>query len=241
MELKILGGDGAFPTRGGACNGYLVEHDGFRLLIDPGYAVFPRLTDDVDAVYVTHGHPDHCADLNPLLRARSAANAPMLPVHALPGALTAVLALDRPGWLDSTYELIEFDAGDAFTIGLFSSRTTSLPHFLPNAGVRLTAGGRTIAYTGDTGPSLALPAFAAGVDLLLAEASFADEVPAASADRLSSARQAGRLAAEAEVGQLVLTHLFPRTDTEAAVRAAARAYTGPITVAALTRGIAYAV
>ncbi|GAA1700987.1 MBL fold metallo-hydrolase [Fodinicola feengrottensis] len=241
MELKIIGGDGAFPAPGGACNGYVVEHDGFRLLIDPGYAVFPRLTEEVHAVFVTHGHPDHCADLNPLLRARSAVNAPRLKVHALPGALTAVLALDRPGWLDSAYELVEFSADDAFDIGPFSVRTTNLPHFLPNAGVRLTAGGQTMAYTGDTGPSPALPAFAAGVDLLLAEASFADEVPAASAEHLSSAHQAGQLAAEAEVGQLILTHLFPKTDNEAAVRAAADSYSGPIAVAARTRGIPFVV
>jgi ribonuclease BN (tRNA processing enzyme) len=239
MRLTVIGGDGAFPAPGGACNGYLVEHDGFRLLIDPGYAVFPRLQDEVDAVYVTHGHPDHCADLNPLLRARNARKAEPLPLYALPGALNAVLALDRPGWLDDAYELTEFAAGDAFDIGPFSVSTANLPHFLLNAGIRLTARGKTIAYTGDTGPSPALREFADSVDLLLAEASFADEVPPPSAPHLSSAKQAGRLAAEAGVGQLVLTHLFPSTDNEAAVRAAGAGYQGPIAVAARTRGVPY--
>jgi ribonuclease BN (tRNA processing enzyme) len=81
--------------------------------------------------------------------------------------------------------------------------------------------------------------FAADADLLLAEASFADEVPPESAAHLSSAKQAGQLAAEAGVGQLVLTHLFPSTDNEAAVRAAAASYAGPIAVAARTRGVRY--
>ena len=56
MRLTVLGGCGAWPAAGQACSGYLVEHDGFRLLIDPGYATLPRLlqsidADDVDAVW----------------------------------------------------------------------------------------------------------------------------------------------------------------------------------------------
>lgn len=68
----MLGGCGAWPAAGLACSGYLVEHEDFRLLVDPGYATLPRLLGyraarDIDAVLVSHGHPDHCADLNPLL------------------------------------------------------------------------------------------------------------------------------------------------------------------------------
>src|SRR5262245_44119743 len=70
MRMTVLGGCGAWPAADRACSGYLVEEDGFRLLVDPGYATLPRLlrhigADDVDAVFVSHGHPDHCADLNP--------------------------------------------------------------------------------------------------------------------------------------------------------------------------------
>ena len=91
LKLTIVGGCGGWPAAGEACSGYLLENDGFRLLIDPGYAVVPKLlrtvaADQVDAVLVSHGHPDHCADLNPLLRARAFMDQPAeaLPVHALP-------------------------------------------------------------------------------------------------------------------------------------------------------------
>ena len=104
MRLTVLGSRGAWPEAGQACSGYLVEHDEFRLLVDLGYAVVPRLQEfvavgRVDAVFISHGHPDHCADLNPLLRARVLRDdvLPPLPVYAPPGALDAVLALDRPG------------------------------------------------------------------------------------------------------------------------------------------------
>ena len=200
----------------------------------------PRLlrvlgADDVDAVLVSHGHPDHCADLNPLLRARTFRDEPppatALPVHALPGALDAVLALDRPASLAAAYDLQTFDAGDSLSIGPFEVLTRALPHFVPNAGVRLTAGGVSVAYTGDAGPSDVLVDLARGADLLLAEATYVDSVPNDSAGHLSSSRDAGRAATKADVWSLILTHLQPGTDRRAS-RAAARAeYPGPLDVA----------
>ncbi|MFB9675696.1 MBL fold metallo-hydrolase [Streptosporangium vulgare] len=243
MLLTILGGCGAWPGAGQACSGYLVEHDGFRLLVDPGYATVPRLlervtADQVDAVFVSHGHPDHCADLNPLLRARAFRDDPPapLPVYSLPGALDAVLALDRPGMLADAHALREFTAGDRIDIGPFRAQTRLLPHSVPNAGVRLTAGERVLAYTGDTGPSTEVVELARGADLFLAEATYANRVPEGSRRNLSSARQAGRQAEEAEVRHLLLTHLQPGTDATAARAAAAAEYDGEIGIA--TSGLA---
>jgi ribonuclease BN (tRNA processing enzyme) len=241
MELRVLGGCGAWPAAGQACSGYLLEHDGFRLLIDPGYAVLPRLlrvmdAAEVDAVLVSHRHPDHCADLNPLLRARAlrddVAPAPVLPVFALPGSLDAVLALDRPGLLDGAIELHPFEAGESFAIGPLAVDSRPLPHSVPNAGVRLTSGGRSLVYTGDAAPDPALVELARDADVLLAEASFVDEVPD-DGPTLSSARAAGRQATEAGVGKLVLTHLLPGTDRRKSTAAARAEFGRPIRVARL--------
>jgi ribonuclease BN (tRNA processing enzyme) len=240
MRLTVLGSCGAWPEAGQACSGYLVEHDGFRLLVEVGYAVVPRLlkrvsATEVDAVLISHGHPDHCADLNPLLRARVLRERPPppLPVYAPPGALDAVLALDRPGMLDSGYRLHELTPGEDLVIGPFGVQTRLLPHWWPNVGIRLTAGGRVLAYTGDTGPSPEVAALARDADLLLAEASYIDRVPEDSRPYLSSARQQGRQAAEAAVRQLVLTHLMPGTDPAAARAAARRGYHGEVSVAGI--------
>jgi ribonuclease BN (tRNA processing enzyme) len=238
VRLTVGGGCGAWPAAGGACGGYLLEHAGFRLLIDPGYASLPRVlasvdAGDIDAILISHGHPDHCADLHPLVRARVyAADPPApLPVHAPPGAVEAVMALDRPGALDDAYECREFRAGDRFEIGPFRVDTWLLPHFVPNAGLRLTAGGRCLAYTGDTGPSPDLVALARDADLYLAEATYPEVVPGRFEGMLSTARQAGADAARAGVGRLLLTHLWPGTSAEAALEAARAAYAGPIDVA----------
>lgn len=243
MLLTILGGCGAWPGAGQACSGYLVEHDGFRLLVDPGYATVPRLlervtADQVDAVFISHGHPDHCADLNPLLRARALRDDPPapLPVYSLPRALDAVLALDRPGMLTDAYVLHEFTAGGWLDIGPFRAQTRLLPHSVPNAGIRLTAGERVLAYTGDSGPSPDVVDLARGADLFLAEATYVDRVPEDSRRHLSSARQAGRQAKEADARHLLLTHLQPGTDATAAQAAAGAEYDGEIGIA--TSGLA---
>ena len=238
MRFTVLGGCGAWPEAGRACSGFLVEQDGFRLLVDAGYAIVPRLlqhigAEQLDAVFISHGHPDHCADLNPLLRARALRDdpAPPLPVYAPPGALNVVLALDHPGMLTAAYTLHEFIPGADLDIGPFRAATRLLPHWLPNAGVRLDGGGTVFAYTGDSGPAPEVVDLARGADLLVADSSYVDQIPADGQGKISSARHAGEQAAQAGAGQLVLTHLFPGTDHDAARVAAAARYGGDISIA----------
>ncbi len=214
-----------------------MEADGFALLLDPGYGVAVALTSNdapsFDAVLVSHGHPDHCADLNPILRARAWADPPRppLPVYAPAGALEAVLALDRPEVLAGSYEIQPLEPGDRLALGPFGVRTALLPHPRPNLGFRITAAGRSLVYTGDCGPSDTLIELADGADLLLAEASYAETVPDEIVGALSSAADVGREAATANVQRLLLTHLMPRTDEAGALAAAARSFAGPIAVA----------
>jgi ribonuclease BN (tRNA processing enzyme) len=238
VRLTILGGCGGRPTADLACSGYLVEHDGFRVLVDPGYATLTPLlrsagAEGVDAVLVSHGHPDHCADLHGLLRARHLRDdpAPALTLHAPAGALDRVLALDRPGVIDDAYALFEFEPGATLSIGPFSVETVALPHFVPNAGLRIAAAGAVLAYTGDTGPSGDLVRLADGADVFLAEASYPQTAPPDVEAYLSSAVLAARTAASARVERLVLTHLMPETDVRAAEAAARTLFDGPISVA----------
>jgi ribonuclease BN (tRNA processing enzyme) len=238
VRLTVLGGAGGYPPARGACSGYLIEHDGFRLLVDPGYAIVPRLlgiipAGAIDAVLVSHGHPDHVADLNPLLRARLMQDdeAPRLPAYSLPDALGPVLALDQIKALKGACDVRQFEAGEAFPIGPFAIESRLLPHSIPNAGVRISAGGTSITYTGDAGPSDDLVALADGTDLLLAEATYAESVPSGNAGVLNSALEVGRQATRARTARVMLTHLLPGTDPEVSRAAASRSFDGWIAVA----------
>ncbi|MBS2531914.1 MBL fold metallo-hydrolase [Catenulispora sp. NF23] len=244
MRVTVLGGSGAWPTNTEACSGFLLQHEGFSLLVDAGYAVLPRLLDlmpaeRLDAVYITHGHPDHCVDLNPLLRARAlgGADPDPLPVYAPHRALDAVLALDRPGMLDAALQRHDFEPGADFSVGPFDLRTALLPHWVPNAAVRATAGGRSVVYTGDGGPDPALVELARGADALVAEATYPEVMAADDAPYLSTAWQAARQAVEAGVGRLVLTHLWAGSEPGRYLDAAAREYDGPTLVA--TGGLSF--
>lgn len=156
---------------------------------------------------------------------------PPLPVYALPGALDAVLALDRAEVLAGSYAIHELEPRGEATIGPFQVGTALLPHPRPNLGFRISVGGRSVVYTGDCGPSDELIELAADAEVFLAEASYAETVPAEIVGALSSAADVGREAASAKAQRLVLTHLMPRTDERQAIVAAERSFTGPIAVA----------
>lgn len=244
MRVTVLGGSGAWPTADAACSGFLLQHEGFSLLVDAGYAVLPRLlqlmpAEQVDAVYISHRHPDHCADLNPLLRARGlgGADPAPLPVYAPHRALDAVLALDRPGMLDDALVRHDFEPGAGFSVGPFELRTALLPHSVPNAAVRVAAGGHAVVYTGDGGPDPALVELARGADVLIAEATQPEVQIDGEHGLLSTAREAARQAEQAGVGRLVLTHMWPGSEPGEFLDAAVKEYEGPTGLA--TSGLSF--
>jgi len=149
-----------------------------------------------------------------------------LALFSLPGAADPVLSLDRPGMLSEAYLLHEFRPGSHMQIGPFGVESRLLPHMVPNAGFRISAGHTSFSYTGDSGASAVFVELASSTDLMLAEATFVDDVPGHSAGYLSSARIAGEQATQAGVERLILTHLMPGTDPAEAMRAARSRYHG---------------
>lgn len=220
VELTILGGSGGWPQAGQACSGYLVSGDGYRLLIDPGYGIAGEVQrycrpDQIDAVLVSHGHPDHCADLNPLLRARvlGSRRCDPLPVLAPAGALTPVLELDPVSSIRAGAEEMLADPGSKIDFGPFTVLAAEVRHHVTSYGFRITGSdGAVLAYTADSGPSPDRVDLAQDANLLLGEVSYPERVPPADARYLCDARQLAELALAADVDQCVVTHLMPETD-----------------------------
>lgn len=227
MELTVLGGSGLWPRAGQACSGYLLAHDDVRLLIDPGYGVMVELLRycdavDVDAVLISHGDLDHCADLGPLLRARilgagtgaaELADRPVepLPVVAPEKALDGLLALDPVGLADGAE--LHRPIGAKIKFGPLAVESAELGRRPAGYGFRITdPDGAVFVYTGDSADSPERIEFARDAGLLLAEVTYPDGVPDRYAEQFSDASQVGRLALEADVDHCVITHLHPAAD-----------------------------
>ena len=215
MRLTVVGcsGSGPGPTSAASC--YLVEHDGFRLVLDLGNGAFGPLQShvdpgDVDAVFLSHLHADHCLDVAPFVvwhRYASGTRGPRVPLYAPIGAdRRLALAYSEDGDpLGDVFDFVFVGPG-SFSLGPFEATTARTAHPVECYALRLDVGGRSLVYTADTGPSAAVVGLARGADVLLAEAAH-PQIEGLPAALHLTGRQAGEHAAEAGVGRLLLTHV----------------------------------
>jgi ribonuclease BN (tRNA processing enzyme) len=182
MKLTVVGCSPAWPNPGGAHSGYLVEGPG-RVLLDCGPGVLPRLRERegwprVDAVVITHFHLDHWGDLVPWVWGAMyglGREAPRPELWLLPGGGKYLEALGGrlgfPDMFERTFEINEYRGGVAFSAGGLSVTPMQLPHYrLETYGMRVTNEHRTLAYSGDAGPSDQLVELARDADVFLCEA-----------------------------------------------------------------------
>ncbi|MCS6798760.1 MAG: MBL fold metallo-hydrolase [Myxococcota bacterium] len=224
MRLCVLGSGTAIahPRRG--ASGYALRApDGSWLLLECGPGSSRRWPkhgirhEAVRGVLVTHHHVDHCADLAAVLFARALVAPGTDTVLRLVGpqghrahldALASLYGLALEGAVGRV-EVVELRDREAWSDGPFDVEARHVQHVPGALGVRVRCAGRTLAFSGDSGPCAALVALLRGADLALVECSY----PAGRAsDRHLNAFEAGRMAAEAGVGRLLLTHLYPETD-----------------------------
>ncbi|MBT2209178.1 MULTISPECIES: MBL fold metallo-hydrolase [Actinomadura] len=241
MRVTVIGCSGSFPGPDSAASSYLVEAEGFSMLLDIGNGSIGALQRfhgvlDIDAICITHLHPDHCLDLTVYWIARTycpGGPAPRIPVYGPRGTAEHMIKayeLDpNPGMTDT------FDFRDLVTrptgIGPFTVTAARMNHPIEAYGLRVEHGGRVFTYSGDTGPSETLVRLAGGSDLFLCEAAFAQR-PGLPPDMHLNGREAGEHAERAEAGRLVLTHLLPWNDpAQTLAEAKASGYRGPIELA----------
>jgi ribonuclease BN (tRNA processing enzyme) len=233
LTLTVLGCSGTYPAPGGACSGYLVQAGGTTVAVDLGPGTFANLQAHVepaalDAVVLTHEHPDHWLDLPVLRNAfRYVLFLEDLPVYGT--AETERLATTLIEELDPTLVWHTLGPGGPVEIGGLRFRFGLTDHPVETLAVRVDAGGRSLLYSADTGPEWDPGDLGDGVDVLLCEASLRQDHE----DQVQhlSARQAGTLARTVGAGRLVLTHIVPGVDPDTQRADAEAAYGGDVTIA----------
>jgi ribonuclease BN (tRNA processing enzyme) len=246
MRLTVIGCAGSFPGPESPASCYLVEADGFRMLLDLGNGALGALQRyvglyEIDAICLSHLHGDHCLDMNSYWVARTYAPdgpRPPVPVYGPAGTAERLAAAQGVGVPQDMSAAFTFETLTPGTrrIGPFEITLDHVNHPVETFGFRIERGGRALAYSADTGESAALTGLARGADLLLCEASFADGA-ANPPDLHLTGRQAGEHAARAGAGELVLTHLVPWNDQAVMLNEAARAFGGPLSLASSGRVI----
>jgi len=223
LRITTVGTGTCVPRldRGGPC--VLVRAGDTAAAVDLGLGALHGLLReglchrDLDALFLTHLHPDHTAELVSFLFAANYDEVPRTRPLLLVGGpgvrdFLAGLRNLHGRWVEPQgYALTvrELAPGEELAVGDLHCRTGAATHIPSSLAYRFAAGARSVVITGDTGPCAELEAFAQGADLLVAEASLR---PGASAVGHLSAAQAGALARRAGVGRLLLTHLYPTAD-----------------------------
>ena len=240
MRLTVVGCSGSIPGPDSPASCYLVEAEGFRMVLDLGSGAIGALQRfggyrDLDAVLLSHLHPDHYADVLSLYVARTYGGSgfPRLPVYGPQGtAKHLARAYGRPEapGLSTRFEFSEWSKG-AHRIGPFTVTVARVAHPVPTWAMRVEHGGHSLVYSADTGVSSSLVQLAHGADLALFEASFQDGKDHGPPGLHLTGREAGEHAREAEVARLVVTHVPPWNDADVLLSAATEAFGGPAELA----------
>jgi ribonuclease BN (tRNA processing enzyme) len=247
MSVTVLGSSASSPDAGDACAGYLVRQGGTCLLLDCGPGVLGNLrrfvdVAELDAIVISHFHPDHFLDLIPMryglrygLDPDRATPRPR--VFLPPGGIAYLRGVGRalrgnPAFFDASFDLAEFDPGAAIVIGALELTFCRTTHDEPTWATAVRGEG-CFVYTADTRESASLARFAMYADLLLCEATYPASLAGqtAGSEHHLTSHAAGLLAREAWVRQLMLTHFWPGIDRNLFAEEAERAFGAPVTLA----------
>lgn len=226
ITVDVLGAAGTYPAPTQPASGFLVRTGGASIWCDAGPGTFQALTaiaepSSLDAVVLSHLHPDHCSDLFSLVHYLAygpAASLATIDVYAPQGAGDRFAAFLDAGPDHAIHRVLRFhDANPGLEFQLGNARVAfaGARHTVPAVLIRIQTESSSMVYTGDTGPTAELDSFAAGVDTLIAEASLGpadDPFPFH-----MTAQQAAEAGLAAGVRRLILTHLRPTLDSDEAL------------------------
>lgn len=236
MRMTVLGSSGTFPVRGRPGSGYLIEHEGTRVWCEAGPGTLTALPVDaseLDAVFISHRHPDHCLDV--IIASHVFAYGPRsrlgVPLYGPASALEAVTGFVDGGRINEVYALHPMDDGDQVTIGSLSLTVAMSDHSVPTLASRWETEHRSLCYSADTGPAGKWMSLADGADLFLCEATYQGEPGLAEYPHHLTATEAGSIARTAGARALMLTHIPPHLDAARSVMEAEESFDRPVSLA----------
>lgn len=245
MRLTVVGCSGSYPGPESPASCYLVEAEDdartWRILLDLGSGALGRLHEyadplSIDAVFISHLHPDHFFDVSGyyvLRKYHPSGPQPRIPIYGPRGTAKRVAnaygLAAKPG-MSREFDFHEYGSQRTFEVGPLTVEVTPVAHPIESYATKVSRGDRSFVYSGDTGPCRSLVELAKGTDLLLAEAAFreGDDNPK---DLHMTGRQAAETAVQAGVGRLILTHIPPWYDRDATFAEARPVFDGLLELA----------
>ena len=241
IDLTVYGCAGSHTGFGRMCSGYLVEAAGKKILLDAGNGSTGNLQrehrlGDLDAIVISHRHVDHCIDLigcyyNLRFDPDHSGRMPLYAAAEVHDLLTSLLSGDAPMSFDDLFAHQEVGHGDHVQIGEVSLTFARSLHPVPTVSTRIEVDGVTLVYSGDSAGGEDLVEIARGADLLLCEATWVGDPADYPPDIHLTAAEAAKVANEAGVERLILTHLAGATDREQALAEAAAIFEGTVELA----------
>jgi ribonuclease BN (tRNA processing enzyme) len=241
LELTVLGCAGSHTGVGRACSGYLVRSGDTRVLLDAGNGSTANLQRfvgfaDLDAIVISHRHVDHCVDLVGAYYALKFgpdrdARLPVYGAAEVDEALAAFMRRDTALEISDVYDLHTVAGGDTIDLGAMRLHIADAVHVTPAISVRIEVQGASMVYSGDTAGVPELVELARDADLLLCEATWAGDQEDYPPGIHLTGRDAARVARDAGVGRLLLTHVIGATDRDRLLAEAREVFDGPIELA----------
>ena len=237
LTVTVLGCSGSYAAPDNPCTGYLVRSDSAAVLLDCGPGTLGPLQEAIDlaevsAIVATHCHPDHWLEL-PVIRNVFIWFVPRsdVPVYgtAETRAMDRAITVMRSGRTDPLAWTV-IDPSSEVTIGDQRWSFALTDHPVETLAVRVDSGGRSFAFSSDTGPGWDFRSLGEGIHLAMCDASHSRDHEEEGIPHMS-ARQAARAAAVAGAGRLVLTHLAPGCDPDAQLAEASEVFDGEVDVA----------
>ncbi|MFS8096706.1 MBL fold metallo-hydrolase [Lentzea alba] len=240
LSLTVLGCATPYPSTDNPCSGYLVSHGDTRVWMDAGTGTLGPLQqhtslEALDAIWISHLHADHSADLLTAYYALLFADverAP-IPLYGPPGIADRLAGFLTNGPqrspIEDAFAVTELDDGHQTAIGTLRLTTAAVEHGIPAFGVRIEADGGSLTYSGDTAPCPSLVELARGTDVLLCEAESAEKTPDMAHH---TPEDAGETATAARAKRLIVTHVGRFLTPQEAVTRAGTRYAGRIDYAA---------